>query len=164
MSIIRSFLRNAQIVLCQEAHVTLARERDWKWHYREVAELFSSRLLDISRQTTTAGIAVFIKKEFVEGFRCVNLIQVIHGYACVLQLQGDLGALQIFAIYGDPNFEQERIRLWGLLLHEQGLWSQDQALTIMAGDSNMTLLPQDRLSRGAESGQGSPLERALFYS
>ena len=64
MCLVRSFLRTAQIVLCQEAHVTLARERDWKWHYRDVTELFTSSLTDLSRQTTTAGIVVFLKKYF----------------------------------------------------------------------------------------------------
>ena len=82
----------------------------------------------------------------------------------MLQLQGDLGALQIIVIYGDPNLETERIRLWDLLSRNSDLWGQNQALTIMAGDFNMTLLPQDRLSRGVESGQGSSLERSTFYN
>ena len=82
----------------------------------------------------------------------------------MLPLQGDLGALQILVICGDPKLETERIRLWDLLLHNPGLWGREQALAIMAGDLNMTLLPQDRLSKGVEAGQGPPREKSVFLS
>ena len=44
------------------------------------------------------------------------------------------------------------------------VWGRAQALTIMAGDLNMTLLPQDRLSKGVEAGQGPPREKSVFLS
>ena len=55
---VRSFLRTSHHVLCQEAHVALPRENDWKWNYREEADLVTSLLADVSKQTTIAGIAI----------------------------------------------------------------------------------------------------------
>ena len=123
---VRSFLRASHLVLCQEAHVTLPRENDWTWSYREEADLFTSLLADVSKQTTIAGIAMFVGRDFRPGFRCAELLHIINGYACVLQLQGDQGALQIINAYGDPNSELDRIRLWNILTHDSRLWGARQ--------------------------------------
>ena len=52
---------------------------DWKWNYREEADLFTSLLADVSKQTTTAGIAIFVRRDFRAGFRCVELLHIING-------------------------------------------------------------------------------------
>ena len=61
----------------------------------------------------------------------MELLHIINGYACARQLQGDQGALQVIVVYGDPNSELDRIRLWELLGHNSRFWGPDQALAIV---------------------------------
>ena len=79
MRTIRFFLRGNQIVLCQEAHVTLARANDWKWHYRDEAEIFSTYVVDASKQTSTAGMVILVRRDFFQGFASAHFIILLRG-------------------------------------------------------------------------------------
>jgi hypothetical protein len=162
MRTIRSFLRGNHIIMCQEAHAALARANDWKWNYRDDAEIFSTYIADASKQTSTGGIVIFVRRDFFQGFCSAHFFHIVKGYACAVRLYGSCAMLQIIGIYGDSNSESARIQIWDSLFHSSDLFGMDQAFTILAGDFNIVLSLQDRLVNGVESGVINAQERFSF--
>ena len=91
------------------------------------------------------GIALAVKDSFLKQFNTSNWVVTAKGRAAVLQLRGDLGALDVWCIYlhaNDPKARMDTMRTIG-----KSMGPKERCLSILAGDWNFTTHAHDRYSK-----------------
>ena len=89
------------------------------------------------------GVAVFIKKAFLDKFLTAEWAVIVEGRVARLTLDGPMGRLCIFAIYLDPSSVENQVKSIQCI----GQATDPHAHNVLSGDFNFTEMPSDRIAK-----------------
>ena len=102
--LLRKFEKCLDFCILQEVHCSIARDRCWSDDIvSSSVKLFTSRIKEVDKQHTTAGVGIAVADHFLQRFEEYTWEDIIPGYVATLLLKGDEGILQIVCIYAPSS-------------------------------------------------------------